>query len=124
MVSSRSDERSTAEASMRPPFTGVLHQATGQTVDERSSGSNLDLQQAPNAEHTPGRSLRRPWPGDQSTLCIHNQVWRATLCIARRGEGGTTDLLLTRLGERTEVWRPDRPSERPICVHHEPRRWY
>jgi hypothetical protein len=47
---------------MRPPFTGVWQQAAD--VDERSSASNLDLQQVPNAEHTPGRSLRRLWPGD------------------------------------------------------------
>jgi hypothetical protein len=45
---------------MRLPFTSVLQQATGQAVGERSSGSDLDLQQTPNAEHTPGRSLRRP----------------------------------------------------------------
>jgi hypothetical protein len=58
------------------------------------------------------QSIRRAghcvdWRDDPLTLCIYNQGWCTTPCIARPGESSTTDLLLARLGEQIEVWRPD-----------------
>jgi hypothetical protein len=54
---------------MRLPFTSVRQQATGQAVGERSSGSDLDLQQTPNAEHTPSRSIASTADRRPNQLC-------------------------------------------------------
>jgi hypothetical protein len=76
---------------MRPPFTGVY----------------LDLSAGAECRAYAGPVIASTWRDDPLTLCIYNQGWCTTPCIARPGESSTTDLLLAPLGEQIEVWRPD-----------------